>query len=280
MDISLVSHYKLEIVETGPYVAGATYNLRVTPQNLTNVNTACNQTVELPAVAGVTYGLSSHKFAWGETSWTTTVVFSAAGSISLKSQDQYFYLDIVDTYAFTVVAGGFQLSLVAGWNLVTVPPIGYGYKASTLGLVKNDIVVGWNSATQIYDKNYVVGVSLPFKDFNIEANTGYWIYVSSPETLTLQGTYPTVQQSKVVTVPASGGWVIVGFNTERTDMRAKDLPGNYTGVGKISQVVSYNPVTKLYKTYNPLLPFTDYALAPGQGYWLMVTGSGTLTYMP
>jgi hypothetical protein len=74
--------------------------------------------------------------------------------------------------------------------------------------------------------------------------------------------------------------VIVGFNTLRADMHAKDLPGNYTGGGSISQVVSYNPVTKLYKTYNPLLPFTDYVLAPGQAYWLLCTLTGTLSYTP
>jgi hypothetical protein len=174
----------------------------------------------------------------------------------------------------------FTLSLVAGWNFVTVPRIGWGYMASTLGLQYGDIVAGWNSATQTYDKNYVVGVSLPFKNFAISPNTGYWIMAGGARSLNLYGGIPTEPQYKEITLPASGGWVIVGFNTLRADMHAKDLPGNYTGGGSVSQVVSYNPVTKQYKTYNPLLPFTDFVLVPGQAYWLLCTLTGTLSYTP
>jgi hypothetical protein len=171
------------------------------------------------------------------------------------------------------------VALVQGWNFVCVPCVGYGYKASTLGLRTNDIVAGWNPATQAYDKTYVVNVSLPFKDFNIEANTGYWILATAPETLNLIGSFPGGTQSRSITVPGAGSWAVVGFNTLRTDMKASDIVANYTG-GSVTQVVSYNATTGQYKTYNPLLPFTNYYLAPGQAYWIMVTATGTLAYSP
>ncbi len=105
LDISPVSHYGMSIVEPGPYMTGQAYTLRVTPLNLTSMPVGCNQTVQLPAVAGVTYGASSHTFLWSESSWSTTVTFDGSYSnYTLTSQDAYFYLDIVDS--LTVYVGG------------------------------------------------------------------------------------------------------------------------------------------------------------------------------
>jgi hypothetical protein len=62
-------------------------------------------------------------------------------------------------------------------------------------------------------------------------------------------------------------------------MKASDIVANYTSAnGVVSQVVSYNAVTHLYKTYNPLLPFTNFFLTAGQAYWIMVNETGTLSY--
>jgi len=174
----------------------------------------------------------------------------------------------------------FTLNLVAGWNLVTVPPVGYGYKASKLGLLPNDIVVSWDPVTQTYDKTYIVGVSPSFKDFAIAESTGYWIFASVPETLTLQGSMPTSPQSRSITVPASASWVLIGLNSLRTDLKASNIPGMYSG-GQVTQVVSYDATTKTYKTWNSVLPaINNFSLVPGDAYWIMVTASGTLTYTP
>ena len=119
LDISPVSHYNLSIVEPGPYLAGQTYTLRVTPWDLSNNPVRCNQTVELPAVAGVTYGTTSHTFAWGEASWDTTVVFANPNTdYTLTSQDQYFYLDISDV--FTIHVG----NLIPEFPTLLIPVIG------------------------------------------------------------------------------------------------------------------------------------------------------------
>jgi hypothetical protein len=232
----------------------------------------------LPAVAGVTYGESVHTFQWNESSWNTTVMFATAGPFLLVSQDQYFYLDVTDTYP---VVGPllFDLPLAAGWNLVSIPYVGNDYMASMLGLRTGDIVAGWDPATQTYDEVYVVGVSPSFKDFYIEPNTGYWIKATMPEILQLHGSIPSVTQSRSITVPGPGSWAIVGFNSLRTDMSAHDVVANYTG-GSVSQVVAYNATSMTYSTYNPLLPFTDFLLIPGQAYWILVTASGVLTYLP
>jgi hypothetical protein len=278
-DISPVSHYNLSIVQASPYVTGQSYVLRVTPRDVNNAQAFCNQTVELTPVSGVTFGASTHTFAWNETSWDTTVVFANAGSISLVSRDQYFFLDITDTTAFTVNSASWDLPLVAGWNFVTIPQFN-GYKASTLGLAKNDVVAGWNPATRTYDKNFIVGVSPIPLDFLIAPSTGYWIYAGSVEILHLQGSCPTTTQTRTITVPAGGGWATLGFNTLKTTMKASNIPGMCSGGGTINTVASYNATTKVYKSYIAGVPPTDYPLVPGQSYWVYCTASLTVTYTP
>jgi hypothetical protein len=119
LDISQVSHYNLSLVQSGPYFAGTPYTLRVTPWDLSNSPVRCNQTVQLPAVAGVTYGTSSHAFAWGEAYWETTITFSNPDTTyTLTSRDAYFYLDITDTASFSVGA------LIPEFPTLLIPVIG------------------------------------------------------------------------------------------------------------------------------------------------------------
>ncbi len=174
------------------------------------------------------------------------------------------------------------LNLVAGWNLVSVTPMGFGYMASTLGLATGDVVVSWNPATQTYDKTYTVGVSPPFKDFAIAGSTGYWIFCGAARTLALQGSFPTTTQTRSITVPASGGWVIVGFNSLSTTMKASNIPSMWSVPSGVSIVAAYNPVTMEYQTWTPgSPPFKDFYLVPGNAYWVYFTSSGgTLTYNP
>jgi len=278
LDISRVSHYSMAVVGSTQLIPGETYSLQITPLNLTMGQVACNQTVTLPAVAGVNYGENSHTFLWNESSWTTTIIFESEGSYDLVSQDQYFYLDVTDIYSFAVVSG-FVMKLVPGWNMVCVPPTSVTYEASTLGLQENDVITGWNPGTKVYDKFYIVGASPPSLDFTIEGSTGYWIYTRTWENVTVLGMCPTTEQTRAITVPSGGGWVIVGFNTLETGTNASDILDMYSG-GSVETVCAYNPVSRTYQSYIVGLPFTDFALTPGKGYWMFVTASGTLTYAP
>jgi PKD repeat protein len=177
--------------------------------------------------------------------------------------------------ATTTATIGFRLTLAAGWNLVGLP-MSTGYKASTLGLSSGDQVVQWDSATKTY-KTYVVG--LPLNDFNIVASAGYWIYAASAKTLTLQGSVPTVQQTKAITVPTGGGWAMVSMCSMNTGWKAANLATMFTG-STMTTVVMWNAATQAYTTYVVGLPLNNFSLVPGQGYWVYVNGSGTLTYNP
>jgi hypothetical protein len=179
---------------------------------------------------------------------------------------------------YTIDPTFFALSLATGWNFVSAPLVGYGYKASTLGLMPGDTVTQWNPATKVY-QNYIVG--LPVNDFNINPSTGYWINVpSGTRTLALYGTNPNATQSKTVTVPATGGWAIIGFVGLNTTRHASDIPAMYSG-GSVMTVSAWNPVTKAYMSWLSIIPtVNNFLLVPGQAYWVLFSASGTLTYTP
>lgn len=185
-----------------------------------------------------------------------------------------------DVYSSTAYFSSlFGLSLVKGWNFVSIPTTGFDYRASTLGLRYGDAVFGWNSTTQTYDQIYVVGKSPPAKDFAIRQSTGYLICAVDDERILLNGTVPTSVQQRQIVVPAEGGWFFLGLESLNTTTFASDIRGMYSG-GVVRQVIAYTPVTGTYRTYNPLGPFTDFPLAPGQACWVSVSASGTLTYSP
>jgi hypothetical protein len=179
------------------------------------------------------------------------------------------------TRTFSVHVAAFELSLIQGWNLVTVPPTGFGYRTNNLGLRSGDTVASFDSVNRTY-KSYIVGT--PFGVFDILPSTGYWIYAGVNETLYLHGSIPTGTQTKTITVPVGGGWAIVGLNSLSTTMKASNLKASFTG-GTVSVIASYDPITRTYKSYVGSPP-SDFYLVPGQAYWMYVTASGTLSYSP
>jgi hypothetical protein len=67
----------------------------------------------------------------------------------------------------------------------------------------------------------------------------------------------------------------------KTTWKASDLASMYSG-GTIMTVVRWNPspIIPLYVTHIIGLPLNNFPLVPGEGYWIFVSGSGTLTYDP
>lgn len=277
LDISPVSDYVLTM-PAGPYTVGVAYPLTVTAKDVLGATVATNFTVNLAASAGVTLGATTHTFVPGDAGvWSTTVTFTTGGGKTITAADSRFSLDV--TGSITVPVDAYTLNLVAGWNFVSVPRIGFGYRASNIGLLNGDVVAGYNSGAQSYNRSYTKGVSPAFKDFWIMPNEGYWIFTGQAETLYLQGTDPAgTTQTKVVNVPVTGGWYIFGLASLKTTYKASNVPSWYTGAS-VQIVAGYDAVTKTYKTWTPgSPPFKDFALVPGQAYWLYVSGSGTLSY--
>ncbi len=167
----------------------------------------------------------------------------------------------------------FNLTLVAGWNLVTIPVVGYGYKASNMGLSTGDMICFWNTTLQAYGGMYIKGISGSGADFAIQANTGYWVWVAAQRMLHLYGSAPSEPQTITITVRSSGGWVSVGLESQKTTLRASDLGA--------TAVAYFNPTSKQYKTWLSAVPMlNNFTLVPGQAYWCWYPASGVVTYNP
>jgi hypothetical protein len=179
----------------------------------------------------------------------------------------------------TLNAEMFIMDLVTGWNLVSLPLVGFGYKASTLGLNPGDTVSEWNSTTKTY-RNHIIGV--PVNDFTIKPGSGYEINVpSGTRTLELCGTIPTASQSKTITVPAGGGWAMVGFVGQNSTRHASDVPAMYSVAGGVTTVSTWNPLMKTYSNWLSVIPtINNFILTPGLAYWILASTSGTLSYEP
>jgi hypothetical protein len=214
---------------------------------------------DMQMMPSVTAGDPGRAFVtWQDDKGGTDDVYTAAGS-------------------FTNVYG---IVLTSGWNLISTFVNGSGYRASTLGLMRGDSVLGWNTTTSRFDQNYIVGISPPSADFPLHASTGYWVYATKAEALYLAGTMPTAKQTKKVDVPAGGNWVAIGFESFNSSRRASDIPALYNASGGISSVYSFDPSTGVYSTYIVGVPSTDFKIVLGRGYWIWCKVSGVLSYLP
>ncbi len=208
-----------------------------------------------------------------------SIASAAPGRVFVSYQDDKGGTDDVYTSAGNF-ANLYGLVLVSGWNFISTFLDGVGYKASTLGLAKGDVVAEWNATTLRFDRQYVVGFSPPAADFPIRNSTGYWVFALGPEVLNLAGTAPTIKQSRKIDVPTGGTWVAVGFESFNNTRKASDVPALYDIYGGIASVAMYDPMTKTYNVYIPGLPSTDFRIVPGKGYWVWCKVSGVLSYQP
>ncbi len=174
-----------------------------------------------------------------------------------------------------------QLSIRPGWNLISVPLVNTNYEASTLGLRAGDMVAGWNSTSGAYDKVYIPGVSTPSWDFAIEPNVGYWVHAGAAQTLQLSGNIATAVQNLAVTVPAGGGWTLVGFCSFNWTMNASGMQTMFFG-GRVVMIAAWSTSSHTYSAYIAGISSStaDFALVPRQGYWIFTNVSGTLSYRP
>lgn len=209
--------------------------------------------------------VATHTYAAGGTYTITLTLMDNDGLTSVHTRD----VTVAPMMTFT-------LNLVRGWNLVSIPLVNHGYKASTLGLLPGDVVTGWDPVTQGYTRSFIIGVSPSMFDFDILPGYGYWAYAGDARSLALEGEAPSAPVTRALGLLPSGGWALIGLVSVGTGMMASDVPLMYSG--SVMTVVAYS--ASGYRPYIVGGPLTDFALVLGKGYWIWCVGDGVLTVYP
>jgi len=170
----------------------------------------------------------------------------------------------------------YGISLSTSWNLISLPLIPEDTSiTSLLSSINGNYSIVWEynaSNTSDHWKKYDPGVPFGNDLTNMEPGKGYWIMMTSDDTLPISGAVP-----ESTDIDLKIGWNLVGFNSLDSKPIAEALSsinGNY------SIVWAYNAsdTTDHWKKYDPGVPFGNdlINMEPGSGYWIMMTSEGIL----
>ncbi len=228
----------------------------------------------------------TYTWVWGDGAVDITYNIPTASHVYTESLDDVYTVYVDDGCGHNVTSTAtvrvqvpFTLNLEVGWNMISIPLVNHGLKASTLGLQFGDMVTRWNPVTQTYDRNYIVGLSGSSGDFLIESSWGYWVTTGSSQSIVVGGDLPTTTQERNFTVPSGGGWVQVGLASMQTSLWASDIVSMCTE-GTVLMIAKLSAATQTYSCYLAELDLFDFPLNPGDGLWLYVNASGMLAYGP
>lgn len=222
-----------------------------------------------------TYG--GKPLVYGKDYWVAVIAFDKAGNYGFNMCGP------VQTYE------DMNITLDAGWNLKSVPKRLAVFNADTCSAFGNDsTVIYWNGSCWEFPKT-------------IEPCKGYWVYtpIASESNVKFK---PMPVSSASPDVPASldlaPGWQMIGHTSTLPVEWATTLSSLKDGLNgyKYSNLITYSqdegwggiiPDTDYYiilvggneTSFNGTSPVslleTDGYMAPGQGYWIFMTGEGT-----
>jgi hypothetical protein len=170
------------------------------------------------------------------------------------------------------------LSLVQGWNLVSLPLLASNYTASNLGLPSGSVVANFNTNTHSYDV-FIVGFSPPASSFPLVDFRGYFIYAALACTIPIFGELVTTTHY----IELNAGWNLVGFPETSSGriLHASEIPGWIIIPPPVIIVSTYDSATHSYRTWLPSIPtMNNFVLIPGAAYAVYVSVGVTIAYGP
>jgi hypothetical protein len=160
------------------------------------------------------------------------------------------------------------ISLVPGWNLISLPLQPASTTPSTvLSSIAGSFQVVWgypNQSWKLYDLNDPDGSTLTA----MGAGNGYWINMTSAQTLTVSGSAPSSSLSLLQ------GWNLVGYSGTACTAPSSAL----SSIASTLQV-SWGYPNQAWKLYDPndTAGSTLTQFCPGAGYWIKTSQAGTWT---
>jgi hypothetical protein len=192
--------------------------------------------------------------------------FDAAGNVSVHTPDSTARGNLSNTITVQGAIG--QISLVEGWNFISIPK-----KQDTTMDTFGELLSGIDfSVAYTYSASTGTWTQLTSSD-QVQVLYGYWVYVNVPGTVYLS--YLTEGQ----TVPASraltgDAWNAIGFsNTTATMANAtlKSVEGSW------STVIGWDAPSQSYENAIIFQVNDDTNMMPYKGYWLWMTADDTLS---
>ena len=174
----------------------------------------------------------------------------------------------------------FDVNLLQGWNLFSLPLLATNYTSASLGLPPRSVVVKWNSTSCQYDDIFVVGVSPPSWAFALAEGVAYWIFPSSYCTVSIYGTILNATHNYNWDVPAQGGWVLVSFPKSGKLWHASEVASLTDKPYAVLALVHWNPGFQRYSQYMPGVITSDFYMIPGSGCWVYLSESVVVSYGP
>jgi len=227
--------------------------------------------------------ITNYKWDFGDGNITSTTEKIITHSYPLKG-DYVVNLTITDNSSTTnsttryvqVVLIDITIDLYTGWNLISLPLMPEETSiAFVLSPINGNYSIIWEynaSDTSDHWKKYDPGVPFGNDLTNMEPGKGYWILMTSDNTLPISGTVPVSTDIVLKT-----GWNLMGYNSLDSQPVAEALSSIS---GNCSIVWTYNAsdTADHWKKYDPSVPFVNdlTIVEPGKGYWIMMTSDDIL----
>ena len=171
----------------------------------------------------------------------------------------------------TVSQGVFEvanITLVAGWNLVSLPliPLDSSISAVVAGILTNVKSIWYWDAVGKRWYSFVPGG--PSDLTSMRDGKAYWINMKAAQTLTLAGRQMPEGAQLPPTYDVVVGWNMVGFKSTATNVTADD----YLAGTEYVRIYGFKNGAWFFI---PGPPYSSY-LEPGLGYWVAFTAPGTI----
>jgi hypothetical protein len=172
----------------------------------------------------------------------------------------------------TPLTASYNISLSAGWNLISLPLIPENSDINAIissdnlasGDVSNiDIVYYYNTSSGSW--NYWKGQSGSTL-LSMEDGNGYWVYTKTADVLTVHGSESTTSGYALQT-----DWNMLGF----TSVEEQDYETYLASIGG-SYSILYGWDASTNSWYCPTLNQNGGLLEPGHGYWVYMSAPGTV----
>ena len=244
------------------------------------------------ATLSFTDGTPKTASADGSGDYTLTVSYNWSGSVT-PSQTGFAFIPASRTYTNVlasmtgedyVATTTHGISLMPGWNLVSfnLHPVDTD-TAAVLSSISGQysLVYAWDASGghpgsgnwMKYDPAQGFGNTL----VDLDETMAFWIHMTSPAALDVVGTVPVT--TDVALYDNAGGWNLVGYPSALNRPLPDALRDH--GVGSSFSLVYAHHASDTgdpWKIFDPAAPgwandLTE--LAPGWGYWVMVSGDPT-----